>query len=131
MRRELSELARDFIRHNQSPDDISVKTPPPDIIPPDDYQNLWLAEVVKHANGKASSIQSAPQLNQHEPKISDEGLSHSNDKDIEELVKETLGDNPQEAKAKFYDALKNYPIEALFELPGKLSQDKEWIETLK
>ena len=37
MRRELSELARDFIRHNQSPDDISVKTPPPDIIPPDDY----------------------------------------------------------------------------------------------
>ena len=101
MRRELSELARDFIRHNQSPDDISVKTPPPDIIPPDDYRNLWLAEVVKHVNGEASSMRSSPQLNQHEPEITDEGLSDSDDEDINEIVKETLGDNPQEAKSKF------------------------------
>ena len=125
MRRELSELARDFIQHNQSPDDISVKTPPPDIIPPDEYWNLWLAEVVKHVNSHASSTQSVSQLNQHAPQISDEGLSDSDDNDIKEIVKETLGDNPQEAKERFYDALNNHPIEALFELPGELSKDKE------
>ena len=100
MRRELSELARDFIQHNQSPNDISVKTPPPDIIPPDSYQNLWLAEVVKHVNSEASSTQSASQSNQHVPEILDEGLSDSDDKDIKEMVKETLGDNPQGCQGK-------------------------------
>ena len=87
--------------------------------------------MVKHVSSHDWSSQNISQLNQHVPQISDEGLSDSNDKDIEEMVKETLGNNPQEAKAKFYDALKNYPIKALFELPGKPCKDKEWIEALK
>merc|ERR1711884_841527 len=85
----------------------------------------------KHVNSHVPSTQSISQPNQHAPQISVEGLSDSNDEDIKEIVKETLGDNPQEAKESFSDALNNHLIEDLFELPEELSKDKEWIEALK